>query len=180
MKMILVCLSILLFQNLAFAKIQVNADKDLFAAIEKQDERKALSLIKKFPINGNARAEQKMTHLMMAAIQGQTSVVEALIAKKVPLENKNEAGDTALAVAVGNEQIAAAQALIKAGAKLTVSCGEPGDTLLMCAVQVNAVDVIKAILKKHPQEKNKKNSSGQTAADLAHDVGTPETQMLLK
>lgn len=161
-------------------KIQYNANKELMTAIENREEKKALTLIKKFPIDGKYQGDQKMTHLMMAAIHGQTEVVEALLNKKVPLELKNNVGDTALAVAVGNEQIKIAQKLIAAGAKMNVSCGDPKSTLLMCAVQVNALDLIKTILKTHPKEKSKKNSEGQTASDIAHEVGTTEAQMLLK
>lgn len=180
MRLILLLFFLIAPTSSLFAKIQINTNKDLFAAIEKQDEKKALFLINKFPIDGNARTDQKMTHLMMATIHGQTSVVEALLKKKVPLENKNSVGDTALAIAVGNEQLDIAKKLIAAGARLDISCGEPQSTLLMCAVQVNALEIIKMIIKKHPKEKSKKNSSGQTAGDLAHEVGTEETQMLLK
>lgn len=125
----------------------------------------------------NVQGEQKLTALMQATATGRMEVVKFLLGKKVDLELKNEVGDTALAMAVGNEQEAATKALIKAGARLDVSCGD--GTLLMCAVKTNDVKTIGLILKKHPGELAKQDASGKTAKDYAKELGTKETRKAL-
>lgn len=131
-------------------------------------------------VNLNLQGPQKLTALMQAAVGGQEVIVDFLLAKKVDLELKNEVGDTALSMAVGNEQNAIAEKLVRAGARVDVSCGDNGETLLMCATRTNARNMIHMILKKAPQERAKKNKEGKTAADLAKEFGTAETIRLLQ
>lgn len=161
------------------ANSNITAEAQLLSSAEKGDLKKVKSLIKDKKVNINFQGDQKMTALMEAVTMGQMDVVKFLLSKKADLEIKNEVGDTALAMAVSNEQLEIADYLIKKGAKLDVSCGGEGNTLLMCATQVNDVKLIKLILKKHPLEIKKKNKEGEDALSLAKILGTPETKKAL-
>lgn len=150
----------------------------LLSASQDGDLKKVKQLAGKVDLN--AQGAQKLTALMEAAVTGQEVVVDFLLGKKVDLELKNENGDTALAMAVGNEQNAIAEKLIRAGAHVDVTCGENGETLLMCATRTNAIPLMKIILKKAPKELSKRSKEGKTAFDLAKEYGTPESLRLLQ
>lgn len=128
----------------------------------------------------DVQGEQKMTAMMQAILNGQEVIVDYLLGKKSNLEIKNENGDTAIAVAVGNDRMAIAEKLYRAGAKVDVSCGTNDETLLMCATRNKALQVIKLILRKSPTEIDKKNSQGKTAFDIAKELSFAEALATLQ
>ncbi|MFP5518889.1 MAG: ankyrin repeat domain-containing protein [Bdellovibrionia bacterium] len=188
MRKITLLLSLLLLTAPAWAlskttapsKMTLNNEKQLMEAIEMGNLKLSEKLIADPAAKLNFQGHQKLTPLMMAVAFERESLVDLLIQKKVDLELKNEAGDTALAMAVGNEKNSIAKKLIAAGAKVDVSCGELDNTLLMCAAQTNNLDIAKEILKKAPKEVSKKNNKGQTAADLAKEYGNKDILKVLK
>ena len=113
--------------------------------------------------NINDQDHDGFTPLMSAALGGNESMVKTLIAKKADLELKNKVGDTALAVALTNDQYAIARQLIQAGAKTDILvAGEEQDTLLMRSA-ANDFATTKMILDKNPKLLNLTNKNGETA-----------------
>ena len=128
----------------------------------------------------NTSGEQKTTALMQASQAGKMDIVQFLIKKKVNLDAKNEAGDTALSLAVQQEENAIAETLIQAEADVEISCGDKDTSLLMCATKTNALPLMRMILKKSPKEALRKDRSGKTALDYAKEVGTDDSVKLLQ
>lgn len=128
----------------------------------------------------NVTAEQKNTALMFASQAGQADVVQFLISKKVNLDAKNDAGESAISLAIQQEENAIAEKLIAAGAETNVTCGDKEQTLLMCAARTNAIPLIRMIAKKTSKEEiAKKDKAGKTALDYAKDYGTDEAVKIL-
>lgn len=137
--------------------------KELHQAIETGDKVKYSKLIKDKNTDLNAQDEDGMTPLMSAALAGQVDLIKDLLKRKVQLEKKNKVGDTALAIAVSNEQYKSAKELIKAGAQVDIIvAGEEKDTLLIRAASLNT-EITKLILNKDKELLNKTNNSGTTA-----------------
>ncbi|MEN0057757.1 MAG: ankyrin repeat domain-containing protein [Bdellovibrio sp.] len=108
-------------------------------------------------------ADSDITPLMQALLDGDTKAVQKLLSQKVPLEVRNKAGDTALAVAVTNEQYALAAQLIQAGAKVDiVVAGEEQDPLLVRAAG-NDLKITRLIVQKNKSLLNKTNKEGDSA-----------------
>ncbi len=128
----------------------------------------------------DVQGEQKMTAMMQAILNGQEVVVDYFLGRKSNLEIKNENGDTAIAIAVGNDRMAIAEKLYRAGAKVDISCGTNDETLLMCATRNKALQMIKMILRKSPNEIDKKNSQGKTAFDIAKELNFAEALTTLQ
>lgn len=104
-----------------------------------------------------------MTPLMTAAMHGNTSAIKMLLQMKANLEQKNKFGDTALALAVSNDQETAARMLIAAGAKVDVAVlSENKDTLLITAAK-SSEKTTRLILSKNKNVINQTNALGNTA-----------------
>lgn len=176
----LILIALPIFMAQAQAKPTPQLEDQLMTSIENGEQERALSLIGQTRINLNYQGLQKLTPLMLATVLGQEKIVSELLKKKVHLELKNEVEDTALAMAVGNEQTAIAKMLIKAGAKIDTSCGSSDNSLLMCAVQTNNVELTKIILEKAPQQLQRKNKEKKTVTEVAEKSGTPAIKALLK
>jgi ankyrin repeat protein len=100
---------------------------------------------------------------MSAALGGQKDLVKKLIKLNADLELKNQVGDTALAVAVSNDQFSIADLLIKAGAKVDITvAGDEGDSLFMRAA-LGSKQTADLILAKDNSLLNKTNRLGETA-----------------
>lgn len=183
MKALFSALIILSMSLLCFAgeikDSKVSPESEFLNKAEVGDTAALDNLLKSKSVKIDTQGDQGLTALMQAAVMGHMDTVKFLIKNKANLEIKNEIGDTALAMAVSNEQLEIADELIKAGSKLDISCGGEGNTLLMCATQINDVKLIKLILKKHPKEKQKKNKAGEDATSLAKTLGTKETKKAL-
>jgi ankyrin repeat protein len=128
----------------------------------------------------NTSGDQKTTALMQASQSGKMDVVQFLVKKNVNLNAKNEAGETALSLAVQQEENVIAESLIQAGAETDVSCGDADTSLLMCATKTNAIPIIRLILKNSPKTALKKDKSGKIALDLAKEFGTEESVKILQ
>lgn len=129
----------------------------------------------------NAQDSHGLTPLMQAVATGQKKVVDYLLHQKVNLELKNETGDTALAMAIGNEQDPIAVSLIEAGAKTDVLGGENKNNLVFMAASVNATKTLQLLIKKAPDQINAKNKNGDTALHEAARFGSEKTlEILLK
>lgn len=155
--------------------------KAVLEAAETGDATKFNALLKDKTIDLNAQDETGMTPLMSAALGGNVDMIKKLLAKKVKLEIKNQAGDTALAVALTNDQLDSAKTLINAGANVDlIVAGDNQDTLLMRAASNNA-DITGLILKKNKSLLNKTNKLGETALMQSVRFGNNDSvKMLLK
>lgn len=159
--LLLLVLSIAITGSLAQAKKPVSEVQSLITAAQTGDSAKVKSLLN--DKNINAQDENGMTPLMSAAIGGNMDLVKLLLSRKASLELKNSAGDTALAVALTNDQFEIAKLLIKSGAKVNITvAGDEGDTLFMRAAS-NDLQTTKAILGKDKSVLNKTNKLGETA-----------------
>lgn len=131
--------------------------------------------------NLNSKGPHGMTPLMQAVAFGQTKVVEYLLKQKVDLEIQNENGDTALAMAIGNEQDEIAVLLIHAGAKTDVLGGENKNNLTFMAASVNALKTLEILVKKNPEQLRQKNKNGDTPLHEGARFGSNKTiNILLK
>jgi len=126
-------------------------------------------------------ASAKTNVLMDAVAKGEKDIVKSLLKQKTNLETTNDVGDTALAMAIGNEQDEIALILIKAGAEINVKSGEEQSPLVFMAASVNSTKALEYLVKKAPQQVNQKNTKGDTALHEAARYGTTKTlQTLLK
>lgn len=120
-----------------------------------------------------------LTPLMNAALSGDLSLVKLVLKKKPDLEFKNTEGDTALAVALTNDQFDISKELINAGAKVNINvAGESNDTLLIQAAKSN-LEITKLILAKDKAAINTTNADGETPLMQAVRYGNNETAKFL-
>lgn len=104
-----------------------------------------------------------MTPLMSAAMHGNMTALKLLLDKKANLEQRNKFGDTALALAVSNDQEATAKMLIAAGAKVDVAVlSDNKDTLLITAAK-SSEKTTRLILQKNKKIIDQTNALGNTA-----------------
>lgn len=122
-----------------------------------------------------------MSPLMLAAAEGNLSMLKLILDHKPDLEFKNDVGDTALALAVSSDQEAAAVTLINAGASVNIPVySENGDTLLIMAAR-NSAKLVNLILEKDKSTLNKSNRIGQTPLSESIRFGNQaSTEALLK
>lgn len=147
----------------ASGKTKTNTIKAINIAAETGDKVTLQQLLKEKNLDLNGQDEAGMTPLMSAALGGQVDIVKQLLVRKVNLEVKNIAGDTALAVAITNDQLGASRALINAGANVDlVVAGDEGDTLFIRAANSDS-QIAEMIFKKNKSVLNKPNKLGETA-----------------
>lgn len=147
----------------ASGKTKTNTIKAINIAAETGDKVTLQQLLKEKNLDLNGQDEAGMTPLMSAALGGQVDIVKQLLVRKVNLEVKNIAGDTALAVAITNDQLGASRALINAGANVDlVVAGDEGDTLFIRAANSDS-QIAEMIFKKNKSVLNKANKLGETA-----------------
>ncbi|MEK2689056.1 ankyrin repeat domain-containing protein [Bdellovibrio sp. GT3] len=107
--------------------------------------------------------EDGITPLMAAAMNGNLQALKLILKLKPNLEQQNNLGDTALAMAVSNDQDAAAKLLIESGAKVDIPVlSENKDTLLITAAK-SSEKTTQLILKKDKKTIDQKNALGNTA-----------------
>ncbi|MBC7370010.1 MAG: ankyrin repeat domain-containing protein [Bdellovibrionaceae bacterium] len=127
----------------------------------------------------NAQDDHGINPLMQAAATGQKAAVQYLLSQKPNLELKNDADDTALAMAIGNEQDDIAVLLINAGAKIDVLSGDQKSTMAFLPASVNSEKALNLLVKKAPAQINTPNKKGDTAMHEAVRFGTPKTMQTL-
>lgn len=164
---------------LADGKAKENKVKAINVAAETGDNAKLQQLLKDKTLDLNAQDEAGMTPLMSAALGGNVNIVKQLLNRKVKLEIKNVAGDTALAVAVTNDQFETAHALINAGANVDlIVAGDEGDTLFIRAAN-SSPKTAELILKKNKSLLNKANKLGETALMQSVRFGNNDSVKML-
>lgn len=123
----------------------------------------------------NAQDSHGLTALMQAVATGQKRAVDYLLQQKVNLELQNENGDTALAMAIGNEQDDIAVTLINAGANTAVLGGENKNNLTFMAASVNATKTLTLLAEKNPEQLRQKNKNGETPLHEGARFGSDKT-----
>jgi hypothetical protein len=119
------------------------------------------------------------TALMFAANQGYTDLVQILIAAGANLDIKNDYGDTALMIAVGNiyhNYPEIVKLLINAGADLNIQ-NTFGQTALISAVE-SSKDIVQLLIAANA-DLNIEDTWGETALVIAAKRGYPEKIKLL-
>lgn len=92
----------------------------------------------------NHRSEQGTTILMLAAARGHLEILNEILNLKVDVNEADFQGDTALHYAVSTNKVAAAQALMKAGARVK-SRRPDGITSLMQAIQFGSRQMVEVL-----------------------------------
>lgn len=118
---------------------------------------------------------------MRAVAIGDQKSFEILLKRKPDLEAKNSQGDTALVMAIANDQDQLALQLIQAGADIKVLGGIEKNNLVYMAASVNAKKTLQELVKRAPEQINVQNKKGDTALHVAAKYGTDEIiRILLK
>lgn len=171
--------TILLAFLLAGVSGKAQGIKELNSAIQIGDAKKVDKILKDKKVNLNDSDEEGMTPLMNAVQGGNIPLIKTILKKKVDLETKNKLGDTALAMAVGEDQSDAAKILINAGANVDVTVStEKKDTLLIAAAKSH-LETTKLILSKNNTLLNKTNTAGDTALMASVRYGYNDIAQLL-
>lgn len=153
--------------------------ESIYKSFLQGDVANAKKIMAKKDFKINKTDADGMTPLMNAALSGDLSLVKLVLKKKPDLDFKNSEGDTALAVALTNDQIDISKELIRAGAKVDINvAGESNDTLLIQAAKSN-LEVTKMILAKNKAALNKTNAHGETPLMQAIRYGNNEIAQFL-
>ncbi|WP_413558811.1 ankyrin repeat domain-containing protein [Bdellovibrio sp. HCB209] len=132
-------------------------------SIELQKNAEVQKTIKAASFDPGRGDADGMTPLMTASMHGNLPAMKLLLQKKANLEQKNKFGDTALALAVSNDQESAAKLLIASGAKVDIAVlSENKDNLLITAAKSNE-KTTRLILAKNKSIINQTNALGNTA-----------------
>ena len=115
------------------------------------------------------RDEGDNTHLMRAALDGQTETVEALLRKGADVNAQNREGRTALMFAIINLRTATVKTLLQFGADVNVQA-HCGCTPLMLAACSGDVGITKALLN-HGADATRICWPGRTALAVALERG---------
>lgn len=119
------------------------------------------------------------TELHITAARGDSSAVSNLIRRGTNLNAVNDNDQTALMLAIRQEQPATARMLIEQGAKLDVA-DEQGDTALHLAIRNGQRDIVQALLAQGA-DPNRPNKAKDTPLLLATKVDYPDiTSQLLE
>lgn len=124
------------------------------------------------------RDEGGNTHLMRAALDGQTETVKALLSKGADVNAQNREGRTALMFAVINLHAATVQTLLQSGADVNAQ-PEDGFTPLVLAACSGDIGIVNALLNSGADVK-KTLRSGEAAISHAAEHGYNAIGELLK
>ncbi|QDK46890.1 hypothetical protein DOM22_17880 [Bdellovibrio sp. ZAP7] len=153
--------------------------ENLNKAIELQKNKEVQQQIQSKTFDPGVGDSDGITPLMAAAMNGNVKALNLLMQKNANLEQRNKFGDTALALAVSNDQDAAAKTLITAGAKVDVAVlSENKDTLLITAAK-SSEKTTRLILQKNKKVINQTNALGNTALMESIVAGYPKIAKLL-
>ncbi|MGE0634721.1 MAG: ankyrin repeat domain-containing protein [Pseudobdellovibrionaceae bacterium] len=130
---------------------------------------------------GTVRDSFGNTLLMDAASNGRMNVIKFLIGKNIDLNAKNENDETAIWMAMDNNQLPAFDALMAAGAKIDIPTKAEKDTLVIRAAAQNNFRVINRLMRKDKALANAQNAKGETALIAAAQFGNKDAiKSLLK
>jgi ankyrin repeat protein len=109
-------------------------------------------------------AEDGLTPLMRASVQGQTAQVQKLIRKKktAKLDAVDKEGHTALYLAMDNDKEDIALKLIDAGTDLSLKFDEFQESYLAIAIRYNLSRAVTKIATKNPGLINQTDTAGMT------------------
>ena len=114
--------------------------------------------------------EEGNTHLMRAALDGQTKKVEDLLRKGADVNAQNRDGRTALMFAIINLRAATVKTLLKFGADVNVQAAACGCTPLILAACSGDIGITRALLKRGA-DTGKVSARGRTALMVAVEHG---------
>lgn len=114
--------------------------------------------------------------LLVYAAAGNTRMVRVLLQAGADMEYRNEAGKTALALALEKGRLPTAKALINAGADVNLVFAER--SLLMHSVSANSL-LMAQVLMDAGVNVNYRSPQGETALNIAQKQGYSDLQMLL-
>lgn len=104
--------------------------------------------------------KQGLSLLMISILHQQNNITKYLLTKKIDFNHQSQNQETALSMAIANDQPEVAQALIDMGVQLVGKCGRKD--LFICAVTMNDFKTTKILLQKNKDlifQKNEKNEN---------------------
>ncbi len=159
------------FVIIILSSLSLNAQTTNISTPSNIDIAKVLNMVKQGAVAQLVEAEKKgldlnsldafgSSLLMNAILHQQTKVVDYLISKNVKLDVKSQNQQTALSLAVSNDQPELAKKLIELGVPLEGKCGRK--ELFVCAITMNDLNTAKLLFEKNKElilQKNEKNES---------------------
>lgn len=149
-------------------------DEAFIASIRKGDE-KTVRLFLDAGMNPNLRetTESGSTALMLAAVDGRTDILKALLAHGADVNAQNKSGATALIFALSERQIQTSLDLL-ATKEIDVKLRRnDGSNALMYAVALGDADLVRTVLAKGA-DPNTSNKTGFTVLMFAASKGSAE------
>lgn len=122
---------------------------------------------------------QKNTALIQAGGNGRSAAVELLLQHKAALWPGQGTGGSALITALHNHHEDIAWQLLNAGADSN-DVDQYGNSVLMLAVKINAVNLVTELLKNKKVDKQHVNKNGETALSIAEKMSAKQLIDLLK
>lgn len=111
------------------------------------------------------------TALMHAVCSGSSLIVEKLLTKNAGIDERDLEGDTALVLAIKNEQIPIVRILLQYKANINYAYGIFKETALMYAVKFNNEELVKLLIDNPNIDIYAKNNEGNDALLLASYYG---------
>lgn len=128
----------------------------------------------------NAQDRLGMTALMMASRYGLSEIIKILLDNKADVNIRDKQRKTALIHASFFNNPTSVRLLLNHKAKIT-DADKEGTTPLMEAIKLNAIDIVKELLKQPGIEVNARNKKGETALMIANNLKlTSENPELIK
>ncbi|SEG26784.1 hypothetical protein SAMN04488144_112150 [Methylobacterium sp. 190mf] len=121
----------------------------------------------------NLRNDKGDSLLMLAAYNGQAEAARVILEAGGDPELANDRGQTPLAGAAFKNDLAVAQLLLRHGAAVD-GTGDGTRTALMTAAMFDRTEMVDLLLQ-HGADPDRRDASGQSAADMARAMGAQAT-----
>jgi uncharacterized protein len=121
----------------------------------------------------NLRNDKGDSLLMLAAYNGQADATRVILEAGGDPELANDRGQTPLAGAAFKNDLAIAQLLLQHGARVD-GTGDGTRTALMTAAMFDRTEMVDLLLR-HGADPDRRDASGQSAADMARAMGAQAT-----
>ncbi|MCJ2090154.1 ankyrin repeat domain-containing protein [Methylobacterium sp. E-005] len=121
----------------------------------------------------NLRNDKGDSLLMLAAYNGQAEAARVILEAGGDPELANDRGQTPLAGAAFKNDLTMARLLLQHGAAVD-GTGDGSRTALMTAAMFDRTDMVDLLLQ-HGADPNRRDASGQSAADMARAMGAQAT-----